>query len=142
VNSATVFAAAFAALYAGHMVGDHIVQTDWQAANKAGKGRTARRAMIGHLAGYYYCQAIALAAVYLATGAPIAGWTGFVGLVFSVASHGLIDRRWPVRWLLEHTGSGPFSRLASGGINGMYLGDQALHIGCLFISALIIGGLS
>lgn len=140
--SGTVFAAAFAALYAGHMVGDHLAQTDWQAAHKAGKGMEAAAAMAGHLVGYWMCQAIALVAVQVATGLPVAGWGGAAGVAFSVASHGFLDRRWPVRWLLEHTGSRDFAARASGGMNGMYLADQALHIGCLFIAALIIGAVS
>jgi hypothetical protein len=141
MTAATVFAASFAALYAGHMIADHVLQTDWQAANKTGKSWTAAEAMLGHLATYWVCQAVALVALH-AVGIHASGWNGFAGLAFSAATHGLIDRRTPVRWLLEHTGSRDFAALASRGLNGMYLADQALQVGCLFVAALLIAGLS
>lgn len=138
--SAATFAAAFAALYAGHMVGDHLVQT-----HKMSQGKTAPTGwllpMAGHLAGYGLTQLAAL--ICLAVVDVRLSLLGVVvGLAFSVGTHGFIDRRWPVRWLLEHTGSKEFADLNTGGINGMYLGDQAAHIGCLFVAALLIGGLS
>jgi hypothetical protein len=139
-STAAIIAVAFAALYASHTVADHLVQTDWQA-----QGKTADKGwlwpMAGHLAGYLITQYAFLYAIALA-GVPFGLWGFLGGLAFSVATHGVIDRRWPVRWLLEHTGSAPFARLADGGINGIYLADQALHVGCLFVAALIIGGLS
>ncbi len=134
--SGSVFAASFVALYVGHMVGDHVVQTDHQ----AGKGRDAAVAMAGHVGGYTLTQLAALAAVY-----PLTPWHPagvLLGLALSALTHAFIDRRWPVQWILRRTGSANFASLASGGMNGPYLTDQALHIGCLFVSALIIGGLS
>jgi hypothetical protein len=98
--------------------------------------------MTGHLSGYWIAQAVALAAVKLVTGLPVAGWAAVAGVAFSVASHGFIDRRWPVLWILRRTGSADFAALAGRGMNGPYLADQALHIGCLFVAALTIGGLS
>lgn len=138
--SGIVFAASFAALYAGHMVGDHVVQSDRQASLKAGKGWSAAAAMAGHVSGYALTQLVALVAIY-----PLATWSpvGFVlGLAFSAATHAFIDRRWPVLWILRRTGSANFAGLTSGGMNGPYLTDQALHVGCLFVAALIIGGMS
>lgn len=137
--NAAVFAASFAALYAGHMVGDHVVQTDWQAANKAGKGWVAAHAMAGHIVGYTAAQAFALIVAVVA-GAPVLAV--LAGLVFSAATHAVVDRRWPVLWILRRTGSANFAGLTSGGMNGPYLTDQALHIGCLFVAALTIGGMS
>lgn len=139
--TAAVVAVAFAALYAGHTVGDHVVQTDWQAATKAGKGWPAFRGMAGHIVGYGTTQAVALGALALA-GVPL-GVAGVVaGLAFSMATHAFIDRRWPVQWILRRTGSANFAGLAGHGLNGAYLTDQALHVGCLYVSALIVGGLS
>lgn len=138
--SGTVFAAAFVALYVGHMVGDHVVQTDWQAAHKAGKGRDAFHAMTMHVLTYTLTQAVALWAVFLV--APFNFYAMYPALGFSAATHAFIDRRWPVQWLLRRTGSAGFASLASGGMNGPYLTDQTLHIGCLFVAALILGGLS
>ncbi|NYE44267.1 hypothetical protein [Streptomyces fulvorobeus] len=66
-------------------------------------------------------------------------WTGLVaGFAVSAATHAFFDRRWPVRWLLEHVGSKGFASLKSGGMNGMYLADQALHQTALLVTALLI----
>lgn len=136
--SAAVFAASFAALYASHQVGDHIAQTHAQSLGKAAdKGWLVP--MLGHLATYTSCQLVALAALAF-VGAPIGFWPGAAGIAFSVLTHGFIDRRWPVRWLLEHTGSREFAQLAGCGINGMYLADQSLHCAMIFVAALIMGG--
>jgi hypothetical protein len=138
VNPA-VFAAVYIALYAGHMVGDHVAQTDHQAAHKAGKGWPAARAMAGHIGGYTAVQVIALALVAaVGVSAPAA----VVALAVSAATHAFIDRRWPVQWLLRNTGSASFASLTTGGLNGPYLTDQALHIGCLFLAAVAAAWLS
>lgn len=139
--SGTIFAASLAALYVGHMVGDHVAQTDWQAAHKAGKGWPAASAMFGHIVSYGLCQAVALFVLRLVD-VPVSNAASYAGLAFSLATHAFIDRRWPVQWILRHTGSANFAGLTSGGMNGPYLTDQSLHIGCLFVAALIIGGMS
>jgi hypothetical protein len=134
-----VFAAAFIALYAGHMIGDHVVQTDHQAAHKAGKGRAAVSAMAGHIGGYTAAQAVALA---LVAGVGMNLTAVAAGLAVSAATHAIIDRRWIVQWVLRNTGSPSFASLTSGGMNGPYLTDQALHIGCLFLAAVTVGWLA
>lgn len=139
--SAGLFGAVFAALFVGHMIGDHLLQTDWQASRKAGRGWPAVAAMGGHLGGYFLAQLAALWAVHVVV-VPLDRWAPWWGLGFSVVSHGFIDRRWPVRWLLEHTGSRDFVKMGGVPLNGMYLADQSLHIGCLFVAALIIVGVS
>lgn len=66
-------------------------------------------------------------------------WVGLVaGLAVSAATHAFLDRRWPVRWLLQHTGKRDFAELRDGGLNGMYLADQALHQTALLVSAVVI----
>lgn len=125
-----------AALYVGHQIGDHIAQTDHQAANKAGKGCEGWQAMAGHVASYTACQAVALLALR-ATGVRVSPIRAVLGLAVSAGTHALIDRRWPVQRLLHATGSPGFADLADGGMNGPYLADQALHVGCLFAAALV-----
>jgi hypothetical protein len=136
--NAGIFAASFAALYAAHTIGDHVIQTDHQAAEKAGKGWPAARAMAGHVGTYLACQAVALGVLILVGAGPTVLGAA-LGLAFSGATHAFIDRRWPVQWILRHTGSPNFAGLASHGMNGPYLTDQSLHIGCLFVAALIAG---
>lgn len=144
-------------LLVAHNVADHVVQTDHQAAHKA----SSWSAMAGHVGGYQATQLGALLAVSRATGTCLS-WRGMLlGGAFSAISHAFLDRRWPVRRLLELTGSRAFARpvIRTAGdvrevtgaaptvdatgplpIHGPYLADQALHHGCLLISALLIAG--
>ena len=155
-SRAAAFGAALAALWAAHDLGDHVVQTDHQAAGKA----SSWRAMAGHLAGYHATQLAALALLRSMGVAPSAGRTA-AAVAVSVTSHGLLDRRWPVLRVLELTGSPRFARPvvtvsgetlgdphdvgaveASGPlpVHGPYLADQALHHACLLITAAILTG--
>lgn len=129
------FAAVYATLHAAHQVGDHIVQTDDQAARKADDWG----AMVAHVAGYHLTAVamLALASRVLHLRLPL-GRTS-AGLAVSAVTHALLDRRWPVRWVNRHTGSPGFADLQTP-LNGPYLTDQALHHGCLWVVALIIAG--
>lgn len=119
--------------------------------------------MGGHVGGYTAAQVVALRVA----GVRLLSWRTLAGVAFSAATHAFIDRRWPVRWVLDHTGSLAFARSAvlpalrvvvpqvSGQftgrghtmpaplpLHGPYLADQALHHACLFVSARIIAGRS
>lgn len=141
MTDATVFCAAFIALFTGHHLGDHIAQTDRQALRKSGRGWPAARAMTGHLIAYHLCVSAALAGLVIID-VPLRLPGALAALSWSILTHGFIDRRWPVRWLLRRSGAPRFADLKSDGLNGMYLADQSLHIGCLFIGALLAAGLS
>lgn len=108
---------------AGHFIGDWIVQTDWQAANKA----KLWRADLEHVATY----SVALAACCVWA---LHDWRLAVLLGVSAVTHAIIDRRWPVRWLLSHTGSERFSTMEW----GVIATDQALHLSilCILVAAL------
>jgi hypothetical protein len=127
------FATLLPTLWAAHDVGDHLAQTDHQAMRKA----RSWRAMAGHIIGYQATQAVAVGAVLAATGIRCNRRALLVGMVFSGTTHAFIDRRWPVRWLLRHTGSAGFAEMSTP-VNGPYQADQALHHGCLLIAALIM----
>lgn len=131
-----MFAAVFCALFAAHHVGDHVAQTDWQAKHKVEPGWRGVRAMSGHLVSYHACMVAALAGL-AAVGVPLTVAGCAAGLAFSAVTHGFLDRRWPVRWILERTGSAAFAASQTP-LHGGYLADQSLHIGCLFISALLV----
>lgn len=65
-------------------------------------------------------------------------WRGLLtGTLFSAVSHAVLNRRWPVRWVLQHTRSPKFADLQAP-INGPYVADQALHHGCLLVSSLLM----
>lgn len=109
---------------AGHFIGDWIVQTDWQAANKT----HSWAAMAAHMLSYHACLAVLL----LYAGIP--GLAAGVILVGSVVTHSFIDRRWPVKALLRATGSGAFAET----MWGVLAADQALHLSilCVLVAAV------
>ncbi|CUU58484.1 Protein of unknown function (DUF3307) [Parafrankia irregularis] len=141
MNHAALFSAVFIALFVGHHLGDHVAQTDWQAARKHGSGWAAARAMIGHLFNYHLCIGAALLGLVVID-VPLRPAGIVVALIWSVLTHGFIDRRWPVRVLLQRGRSPLFAESTSSGVNGIYLADQSLHIGCLFVGALLVSALS
>jgi hypothetical protein len=132
------FAVLFAAAFAAHQLGDHVLgQTDAQARDKAAPGRAGWSALGRHLAGYHLVQAVMVGLTVAALGVPLSPAGAAVGLAVSVVTHGLWDRRRPVRWVLRNTGAPRFADLMGTGMNGMYLADQALHIGCLWAATLL-----
>lgn len=127
------------AMLVGHQVGDHLAQTDHQAAHKAGKGAEGWRAMAGHVAGYTACQAVALAGLS-ASGRRVSVGRAAVAVAISAGTHAFIDRRWPVQAVLRATRAEGFAALSAHGLNGAYLADQALHVGCIYAAALVAAG--
>lgn len=110
----------FPLLLAGHLTGDWIVQTDYQAAHKM----TSWKANQQHMLGYH----LAVGA-FAALAAP--AWAVAVILAVSWVTHSVIDRRWPVVRLMQATGSRPFSQTAF----GVIAVDQALHLSILSLLA-------
>ncbi|MEU3862325.1 hypothetical protein AB0F03_34150 [Streptomyces sp. NPDC028722] len=144
VATLATFGAVWAVLVVGHNLADHVFgQSYSQAATKGAQsvakvadGVSPRRgwgACLGHVAQYHLVMAVVLALAWAVL--PLqTSWTGLVaGLVVSAVTHAFFDRRWPVRWLLQHTGSPDFAELETAGMNGMYLTDQALHQAALLV---------
>jgi hypothetical protein len=136
--SAVVFAVVLSTFYAAHHLADHVLgQTDKQAAHKAAPGWVGWRHLLGHVGAYHLVVVVMLAVTVAALHLPVTG-TGLVaGIGFSALTHALLDRRWPVRWILTHTGGADFADRTAP-ICGMYLADQSLHSACLWVSALFI----
>ncbi|MEU6934418.1 hypothetical protein AB0A05_35425 [Streptomyces sp. NPDC046374] len=149
VATLATFGAVWAVLSVGHNLADHVIgQTGHQAAGKAAPsaaevadGVSPRRGWspcLGHIAQYHLVMAVMLALVWAVLPLQMS-FTGLAaGLAVSAVTHAFCDRRWPVRWLLEHVGSKGFADLKAAGMNGMYLTDQALHQTALLVSALLI----
>jgi Protein of unknown function (DUF3307) len=131
-----VFAVALLVLFVAHQVGDHVVQTDWQAEAKA----TRWRALAGHLAGYHLTAAVLLVGTDALLGLPISIRGLVAGLAFSAFTHAVLDRRWPVRAIMRATRSPQFAE-ATVPVCGLYVADQALHQLALLVSALLIATL-
>lgn len=128
-----------ALVLAGHLIGDWVLQTDRQAALKVWVpgsfdrvGVTENRSYAWwrswqanqeHMGSYHAVLGLLLLA------APLPLWRYVVLLAVSWVTHSFIDRRWPVRWLMAHTGSKPFSETTF----GVVAVDQALHLSILCV---------
>ncbi|MFC7532319.1 DUF3307 domain-containing protein [Actinoplanes sp. GCM10030250] len=126
-----------ATLVAAHQFADHIIQTDTDANTKAAPGWNGWRHLLSHV-GTYHATALAMLMITITALDISMTITGLAaGLGFSAISHAFLDRRWPVRWILNHTGSAAFADRQIP-VCGLYLADQALHYACLWVSALLI----
>ncbi|MFG2895006.1 hypothetical protein [Streptomyces sp. NPDC048248] len=149
VATLATFGAVGAVPAVGHNLADHVFgQADGQTAGKGApsatevaEGVSPRRGWgvcLRHVAQYHLVMGVLLALVWAVLPLQL-GWAGlFAGLLVSVVTHAFFDRRWPLRWLLDHTGAKGFAELKAAGMNGMYLSDQALHQTALLVSALLI----
>lgn len=138
LESAIVFAATGITINAAHEFADHVLgQTDKIAANKVKPGREGWSHILQHVASYHVVMIVMLLVVISLLNLPVTilGFTS--AMLFSAVSHAIIDRRWPVRLILEKTGSPKFAEMMQP-LCGMYLADQSLHKECLWISALLI----
>lgn len=137
------FAAVAATLTAMHHVGDFVLQTDHQSARKpCAQDRLTEcsepeswRALAAHVASYHAAQVAGLLIANRALGLKLRPGRVLAGVAISAATHAVIDRRWPVRWWMDNTGSAAFRE--NGGAAHV---DQALHHTALWASALVIAG--
>ncbi len=137
---------------AAHFLGDWVVQTDWQAANKVrpdpllitrrrrrwvtypvGDYWTGWRAMWDHMVGYHLALCLALLAAAADPTKVPHRWAWIVAGSF--VTHSVIDRRWTVRWLMDRTGSAAFASTSW----GVMAVDQALHLSILCVLAATLG---
>lgn len=121
---------------AGHGLGDGVFQTDWQAAHKTWlwsgipdrrEWRKSWRANQTHVLTYHLVLA-ALAALVLPD------WRLAVLVGISWVTHSIIDRRWPVLWIMAKTQSREWSRSQWGPV----FVDQVLHLAVLFITVAFL----
>jgi len=136
----------YAALHAGHQVGDMWVQTDWCAQVKGKPGKDGQRACAIHVATLTATQGVFLAMACIATGERLSARRVAAGLAVNAASHYVMDRR--DHGVMPHLcralrgyGKEDFAQVGKGSLaSGAALLDQAWHIGWLAISAAIITG--
>jgi hypothetical protein len=146
MTAAVTFAVVFAALGAGHQVGDYWVQTDRQAAAKAAPGWPGRRACAAHVATYTLTLAACLALAAWRLSVPVAAGPAAAGLAVSAVTHYAADRRRPLKRLAQVLGAslvpgkGRYYAAGDGLATGAAYLDQAWHWIWLFVSALVIAG--
>lgn len=142
MNNASRFAAVAATLTAMHHIGDFVLQTDHQSARKpCTEDRLVECSEAEswwcnqkHVASYHAAQLAGLLVANQALGLKLNPSRVAAGVAISWVTHTVIDRRWPVRWWMDNTGSKDF-RVKAGG--GMHV-DQTAHHACLWTSALVI----
>lgn len=109
----------FALVLAGHVLGDFVAQTDWQASNK----ERSWRADLEHVVTYHVILGLLVLPAWH-------DWRTLLFLGISATTHGFLDRRWPTRRLLDFTWSTNFATT----FWGMIATDQALHLSILAVS--------
>jgi hypothetical protein len=122
-------ATVFLVLLAGHLLGDWLAQSDWQAANKT----RSWPALAAHVTSYHLLMGTLLLLPVLRDGWPAGN--ALLALTVSAATHAVIDRRWPVRALLRATASANFATVEW----GVIAADQALHVTILAMLAVLLG---
>lgn len=140
------FAAVWIALFIAHQVGDHWVQTSWQAATKGSPGWLGARACLAHVA-TYILTAVALVTVACATLDVPLTWVGLAaGQSLSAVTHYLADRRAPLLRIAARLGLESFWQMGSPRAGrddnpvlgtGAYALDQSFHHLALFAAALV-----
>lgn len=149
-TSATAFAVAFIALYAGHHLGDYWAQTGHQAGTKGRPGWAGRRACTAHVLTLTATQAALLAAAHFTLGVRFGYGPVLAGLSVNAVTHWWADRRSTLAWLARCLGKTSFYGFTVqragfvdpyGPGTGAGALDQSWHLGWLFASALVVAGL-
>ena len=121
----------FAVFLVSHLVGDFLLQTNWQATNKfggLGSDRESRRALLAHVATYTLVFVPAL--IWLAT--DIGAWAIGIGAVIAVPHMVQDDGR------LLDAYAHRVKKIDASAPAGLRLAmDQTCHIVALFLTALL-----
>jgi Protein of unknown function (DUF3307) len=123
----------FAAFVVCHLVGDYLLQTDWQALNKRGglgPDPRARRALLSHIA--TYTLAFVPALIWLADeiGAWAVATAALIAAPHLVQDDGRLLTMYMVR--AKHTDGANIPSVAAAV-------DQTFHFLALFLTALLVG---
>ena len=123
----------FAAFVVCHLVGDYLLQTDWQALHKRGglgPDPVSRRALVSHIASYTLAFVPAL--IWLADdiGAWAIGVAALVAVPHMVQDDGRLLAAYMVR--VKHTDPRANPSVAAAA-------DQTFHFVALFLTALLAG---
>jgi len=121
----------FAVFIVSHLVGDYLLQTDWQAVNKRGglsRNRVARRALLSHVTVYTLCFVPAIAWVTHNTNALAIGLAPLIFIPHMIQD----DARALMAWNRRIKGGTP------GPGDPVFMAiDQSFHVVMLFATALL-----
>jgi hypothetical protein len=154
MSAAAVFAAVFVALYVGHSVGDHWIQTSAQSATKGRPGWIGRLADARHVATLTATKLGLLLPAAALLGLHLSALGLVAGMGVDALTHWWADRRSTLARLAEITGKSEFYSLGTAAHpahpvtaegkpaatlgTGAYALDQAFHHFWLFVAALLI----
>jgi hypothetical protein len=127
------WASVLAGFFVAHMVGDYLLQTDWQARHKlGGLGRdgVARRALLAHVA--TYTLAFVPALVWIGDELGV-GWALLAGALVALPHLVVDDGRIIRLYLMRVKHAEPTDARIAGPV------DQSFHALSLCIVALIVG---
>lgn len=125
----------FAALVVCHLVGDFLIQTEFQAKHKpGGLGRNplARRALASHAASYLACHVPAVA--WVAAEAGLTAAEGIAAAAAIVVPHAIQDDGRVTRFWMRHVKRTEYQP----GVLALAV-DQSFHVVALFALALVLG---
>jgi hypothetical protein len=143
VGAALAFLGALAGLGIGHLFGDTILQSDTAAQGKGYPTDDRLAAGVHPWTGWGHCLAhcgsyLAAQAVMVAIVAQVVPmtWPGLAAaLAVSGSTHAVIDRRWPVRWVIAR-------KQCAGWADAHFWIDQAMHWVCLLVAAVLAARVS
>jgi hypothetical protein len=125
--------AVLAGFFVAHMVGDYLLQTDWQARHKTGglgRSAVARRALLAHVA--TYTLAFAPALIWIGDELSV-GWAVLAGALVALPHLVVDDGRIISLYLTRVKHAEATDARIAGPV------DQSFHALCLCIVALIVG---
>ncbi len=125
--------AVLAGFLVAHMVGDYLLQTDWQARHKRGglgPDPVARKALVCHVSTY----TLAFLPAFIWIGADVGAIWAIIAAVLVFIPHLIIDDGRLVSLYLARVKR----------VDGLNLGvaasvDQSFHVLSLFLTALVVG---
>jgi hypothetical protein len=123
----------FSVFLVSHLVGDYLLQTDWQAAHKRGglgPNRVSRRALQAHITTYTLAFGPALIWLLDEIGAWVIGVAALIALPHMVQDDGRLLERY-----IAFIKGEPATRNAA----VVAVVDQSFHIVVLFLIALLAG---
>jgi Protein of unknown function (DUF3307) len=123
----------FAAFVVCHLVGDYLLQTNWQALNKRGglgPDPRARRALLSHIASYTLAFVPALIWLADEIGAWAVATAALIAAPHLIQDDGRLLTLYMVR--AKHTDGASLPAVAAAV-------DQTFHVLALFLTALLVG---
>jgi hypothetical protein len=123
----------FAVFVVSHLVGDYLVQTEWQALNKRGGltgTATMRRALVSHIVTYTLSFVPALIWLWDGLGAWVFGVAALIAIPHLIQDDGQLLQRYALTVKKADIVANPSLGAAV---------DQSFHLLALFLTALLAG---